>query len=147
MRARAFRCCAVLAVSSLVGCAYPAGYVMKPGQSAYFGNSITAVEEASVHEVFAASMRAMKELGLRPFEIEKDSRSALIHGTTSNDKDVTVRIEKVNPTLTTVFVDRVVLEKENDEITVVRFTLAGDGSVVRMNSLPKVLTPYALEGA
>ncbi|MDH3712606.1 MAG: hypothetical protein OET44_02020 [Gammaproteobacteria bacterium] len=59
---------------------------------------------------------------------------------------VTVRIEKVNPSLTTVFVDRVVLERENDELTVVRFTLAGDGALVRMNRLPKTLTPYALEG-
>ena len=60
---------------------------------------------------------------------------------------VTVRIEKVNPSMTTVFVEQVVLQEENEELTVVRFTLAGDGSVVRMNSLPKVLTPYALEGA
>ena len=49
--------------------------------------------------------------------------------------------------MTTVFVEQVVLQEENEELTVVRFTLAGDGSVVRMNSLPKVLTPYALEGA
>ena len=60
---------------------------------------------------------------------------------------VTVRIEKVNPSLTTIFVDRVVLERENDELTVVRFTLAGDGTLVRLNTLPKTLTPYALEGA
>ncbi len=60
---------------------------------------------------------------------------------------VTVRIEKVNPSMKTVFVDRVVLEEENQELTVVRFTLAGDGSLLRMNRLPKILTPYALDGS
>lgn len=59
---------------------------------------------------------------------------------------VTVKIEKVNPTLRLVFIDQVTLTHQDQEHTVIRFTLAGDGAVTGMNQLPKNLTPYRLEG-
>ena len=58
----------------------------------------------------------------------------------------TVQVDKVNPELTTVFFDRFRLAKELDERTAVRFTLSGDGEVVRVSDEAKRLTPYALEG-
>jgi hypothetical protein len=54
-----------------------------------------------------------------------------------------VKVERVNPSLKTVFVERVMLEKQDDEHTVVRFTLNRRGDVASINRLPKALTPYA----
>ena len=56
-----------------------------------------------------------------------------------------VKVEKVNPTLKTVFVDKVVMEEQDDEHTVVRFSLDRLGNVSGINRLQKTLTPYALE--
>ena len=56
-----------------------------------------------------------------------------------------VKVEKVNPTLQTVFVRKVVMEQQDDELTVVRFVLDQNGQIESMNSLPKRLTPYALD--
>ncbi|MCB1773669.1 MAG: hypothetical protein KDI88_08640 [Gammaproteobacteria bacterium] len=56
-----------------------------------------------------------------------------------------VKVEKVNPTLTTVFVERVQLTEQDEERTVVRFTLDDLGRVAALSRLPKRLTPYALE--
>lgn len=58
----------------------------------------------------------------------------------------TLKVDKVNPELETVFVDRVELRAVDDELTVLRFTVAADGSLAAVNRLPKRLTPYALEG-
>ena len=59
--------------------------------------------------------------------------------------DTLVKVEKVNPTLQTVFVRKVVMEQQDDELTVVRFVLDENGQIKGMNSLPKRLTPYALD--
>lgn len=56
-----------------------------------------------------------------------------------------VKVEKVNPTLQTVYVKQVVLQRQDDEQTVVRFTLDQEGRVASINQLPKRLTPYGLE--
>lgn len=64
---------------------------------------------------------------------------------TGDPVTATLKVDKVNPKLETVFVDRVTLNTVNDERTVVRFTLAEDGSLVELSRLPKRLTPYALE--
>jgi hypothetical protein len=53
-----------------------------------------------------------------------------------------VKVERVNPALQTVFVERVQLERQDDEKTVVRFTLNRRGDVESINRLPKALTPY-----
>jgi hypothetical protein len=54
-----------------------------------------------------------------------------------------VKVEKVNPTLQTVFVRRVMLQREDEEQTVVRFSLDRRGNLYDVNSLAKRLTPYA----
>ena len=59
--------------------------------------------------------------------------------------EVMLTIDKVNPTLKTIFVDRITLQQQDDEHTFVRFRLNGKGEVQSMNQLPKRLTPYALE--
>jgi hypothetical protein len=65
--------------------------------------------------------------------------------TTSNKPVRTVvKIEKVNPVLRLVFIDQLVLNKLDDEKTVLRFELDANGEIVSMNQLPKVLTPYQL---
>lgn len=58
----------------------------------------------------------------------------------------TVQIDKINPVLETVFFDRVVLESQDVEKTVVRFRVSDRGEVVGVNRRPRRLTPYALEG-
>lgn len=59
--------------------------------------------------------------------------------------DVTLTVDKVNPTLKTVFVDRVTMQEQDEEHTFVRFRLDGKGEVQSFSRLPKRLTPYALE--
>lgn len=56
-----------------------------------------------------------------------------------------VKIEKVNPTLQTVFVQRVTLQHQDEEKTVVRFSLDRKGNLQSVNQLDKRLTPYALD--
>jgi hypothetical protein len=56
-----------------------------------------------------------------------------------------VKVEKVNPTLQTVFVEKVLLERQDTEKTVVRFTLDRDGTIDQLNRLQVTLTPYALD--
>lgn len=52
---------------------------------------------------------------------------------------VTVKVEKVNPTVKVVFYDTVELDGQGDEETAVRFTIAPDGDVTDINNLPKKL--------
>lgn len=59
--------------------------------------------------------------------------------------NVTVKIEKVNPSLKVVFVDKVTLVNEDDETTVVRFNLDANGEVQGMNRLQRKFTNYDLE--
>ncbi|TNF37784.1 MAG: hypothetical protein EP315_02155 [Gammaproteobacteria bacterium] len=56
--------------------------------------------------------------------------------------DVSVKIEKVNPSLQLVYYDQVQLQKKDEEKTVLRFTLSGDGEFSSVNHNPKMLTPY-----
>jgi len=56
-----------------------------------------------------------------------------------------VKIEKVNPVLRLVFIDQLTLERVDDEKTVLRFELDGNGDIVAMNKLSKILTPYRLD--
>lgn len=58
----------------------------------------------------------------------------------------TVQIDKINPVLETVFFDRVVLESQDVEKTVVRFRVSDRGEIVGVDRRPRRLTPYALEG-
>jgi len=57
----------------------------------------------------------------------------------------TVKIEKVNPSLKVVYVDKVTLQNEDDEMTVVRFNLDANGEVQNINHLQKKFTNYGLE--
>ena len=43
------------------------------------------------------------------------------------------------------YIDKLLLEKEDDEKTVLRFTLDAGGEVVDINHLPKRFTNYGLE--
>ncbi len=58
-----------------------------------------------------------------------------------------VKIEKVNPVLRLVFIDQVTLDRVDDEKTVLRFELDGNGEFVSMNRIEKTLTPYRLDPA
>jgi hypothetical protein len=63
----------------------------------------------------------------------------------SEPVEALVKVEKVNPTLQTVFVEKVLLDRQDTEKTVVRFTLDRNGSIDQMNRLQVTLTPYALD--
>lgn len=65
--------------------------------------------------------------------------------TTPNPVTATVKIEKVNPSLKLVYVDKVTMSKEDDELTVLRFTLDTAGEIVDINHLDKKFTNYGLE--
>lgn len=56
-----------------------------------------------------------------------------------------LKVEKVNPTLKTVFVEKLKLEHQDEERTVVRFRLDQRGEIAGMNRLQKRLTPFELE--
>ena len=62
--------------------------------------------------------------------------------TSGEPVDVTVKIEKVNPSLRLVYFDQVQLHKQDEEKTVLRFTLMGDGEFTSVNHNPKMITPY-----
>ncbi len=64
---------------------------------------------------------------------------------TAEPVPVAVKIERVNPEFKIVFVEQVILERQDVEKTVVRFTITEDRDVIDVNKVPKVLTPYALE--
>ena len=64
---------------------------------------------------------------------------------TSQPVIATVKIEKVNPSLKVVFVDKVTLQNEDDEITVLRFNLDANGEVASISRLQKLFTNYGLE--
>ncbi len=57
----------------------------------------------------------------------------------------TVKIDKVNPSLKTVYIDKVTLQNEDDEVTVLRFNLDANGNVEEISHLPKKFTNYGLE--
>lgn len=58
---------------------------------------------------------------------------------------IKIKVERINPRLETVFADTVNLNGEDDEQTVLRFTIRDDGSVHDINKLPQTLTPYRLD--
>ena len=58
---------------------------------------------------------------------------------------VLVKIERINPSVQTVFVQKVILFKEDEERTVVRFTPTRDGKIINVNERQAQLTPYLLD--
>lgn len=58
---------------------------------------------------------------------------------------VSLTVDKVNPTLTTVFYGETIMTEQDTEHTFMRFRLDGKGELLEVNRLPKRLTPYLLE--
>lgn len=58
---------------------------------------------------------------------------------------VTVKVERVNPEFKLIFVRQVLMESEDTEKTVVRFTVTADRRLISTNQIPRTLTPYKLE--
>ena len=58
---------------------------------------------------------------------------------------VLVKIERINPSVQTVFVKKVILSKEDEERTIVRFTPTRDGKIINVNERQAQLTPYLLD--
>ena len=56
--------------------------------------------------------------------------------------EAAVRVARVNPVYEIVYYGRVTLDRKGAEETAVRFTLAGDGSVLDVNRLPKRIVPF-----
>jgi hypothetical protein len=56
-----------------------------------------------------------------------------------------VKVEKVNPTLQTVYARKILLARQDVEETAVRFNLDRNGEISGISVLPKRLTPYGLE--
>lgn len=58
---------------------------------------------------------------------------------------VDLRIDRINPKYETVFRETIKLDKLDQEMTAVRFTVREDGGVHEINKLPAILTPYSLD--
>lgn len=58
---------------------------------------------------------------------------------------LTLKVEKVNPQLELVFIDQYELQRQDEELTAVRFRLDADGRFLGVNRIPATLTPYALD--
>lgn len=58
---------------------------------------------------------------------------------------VKVKVDRINPKFETVFAETVVLQEEDQEETVLRFTIDDTGAVGGINKLPLILTPFALD--
>ncbi len=58
---------------------------------------------------------------------------------------IDLRIDRINPKYETVFRETIQLDKQDQELTAVRFTIKEDGSVHNINKLPVILTPYNLD--
>ncbi len=58
---------------------------------------------------------------------------------TNQPVEVTVKVEKINPSLEVVYYGSVTLDRVGDEQTAVRFKIAPDGTVAGVNRLPKKL--------
>jgi len=56
--------------------------------------------------------------------------------------EILVKIERINPSVETVFVKKVTMSRVDEEITVVRFTPTRDGRIINVNNRPLRLTPY-----
>jgi len=59
--------------------------------------------------------------------------------------EILVKIERINPSVETVFVKKVTMSRVDEEITVVRFTPTRDGTIINVNNRPLRLTPYLLD--
>ncbi len=55
--------------------------------------------------------------------------------------NVSISIVKVNPKAEIAYYGNLILEKKGDEKTAVRFTVESDGSISKINTLPKLLSP------
>lgn len=55
--------------------------------------------------------------------------------------EVSVKVARINPVYTVAYYGTLTLDEKGDEKTALRFSLAGDGSVRDVNSLPKRLVP------
>jgi len=64
---------------------------------------------------------------------------------TSKPVKTVIKIEKVNPVLRLVYIDQHVLQKVDDEKTILRFKLDGNGEITGINQIEKILTPYRLD--
>jgi hypothetical protein len=63
----------------------------------------------------------------------------------SDPVPVEVKVDRVNPTLETVFAETFELHAEDQELTALRFSIDREGDVFGINRLPLRLTPYQLD--
>ena len=62
----------------------------------------------------------------------------------TNSANVEVKVDRLNPSLKTIFYNKYTMHKYWEEITVVRFTMSSTGEVSNVNSLPKSLVPNSV---
>jgi hypothetical protein len=62
----------------------------------------------------------------------------------SNPSLVEVRIDKLNPTVQTLFYKKIVMKRKLEEVTVTRFVMTNQGDIISWDNLPKKLVKVAL---
>ncbi|HID82372.1 MAG TPA: hypothetical protein EYH06_10830 [Chromatiales bacterium] len=65
--------------------------------------------------------------------------------TSAEPVPVKIKVDRINPRYETVVLETIRLAKQDQEKTVVRFTIDESGAVTDINHLPIVLTPYRLD--
>jgi len=58
---------------------------------------------------------------------------------------VDIKVDRINPKYETVFREKIILNRQDEEVTAVRFSIDDDGNVYDVNKLPVKLTPYGLD--
>ena len=58
---------------------------------------------------------------------------------------VNIKVDRINPKFETVYRDSIVLTRQDEEVTAVRFSIDDEGNVFDVNKLPAKLTPYDLD--
>ena len=87
---------------------------------------------------------AARDISLRCPPDLKGTVSSIVQGETQNA--VTVKVEKLNPSVTLVFYGTVEMHGVGDEKTAVRFTVNAAGEVTGTNTLSKRLLTKAVKG-
>jgi hypothetical protein len=60
-----------------------------------------------------------------------------------NPTQVEVRIDKLNPSVQTLFYKKIVMEARWEEVTVTRFVMTNQGDIISWDDLPKKLLKMA----
>jgi hypothetical protein len=81
-------------IGFLAGCWVVVAGAGAAGTVAYLKGDLEAVEPSNLDAVYAATAKALEQLGLYPIEDRKDALSALISTRDAQDEKITIRLRR-----------------------------------------------------